>query len=201
MKISELKRKSKKQLKGKWGIAITTLFVSLIIISGFYVAMKLLQPDGGLLTAIGECVSVFLGGMAMLGTCKFVLNLAFSNNEEKFNDLFVGINIYFKTLGLWILINLTVSIATMFLIIPGIIVSLMFSQAFFILCEDNNKSIIECLKQSLSIMRGYKIRLLLLELSFVGWWIMSILTFGIGVLWIYPYQQVTRANFYLEIKK
>lgn len=48
---------------------------------------------------------------------------------------------------------------------------------------------------------GYKIRLLLLELSFVGWWIMSILTFGIGVLWIYPYQQVTRANFYLEIKK
>lgn len=201
MKISELKRKSKKQLKGKWGIAITTLFVSLIIISGFYVAMKLLQPDGGLLTAIGECVSVFLGGMATLRTCKFVLNLAFSNNEEKFNDLFVGINIYFKTLGLWILINLTVSIATMFLIIPGIIVSLMFSQAFFILCEDNNKSIIECLKQSLSIMREYKIRLLLLELSFVGWWIMSILTFGIGVLWIYPYQQVTRANFYLEIKK
>ncbi len=201
MKISELKRKSKKQLKGKWGIAITTLFVSLIIISGFYVTMQFLQPDGGLLPAIGECVSIFLGGMATLGTCKFVLNLAFGNNEEKFNDLFAGVNIYFKTLGLWVLINLSVSIATLFLIIPGIIVALMFSQAFFILCEDNSKSIIECLKQSVLIVRGYKIRLLLLELSFIGWWIMSILTLGIGLLWVYPYKQVARANFYLDIRK
>ncbi|WP_026886410.1 DUF975 family protein [Clostridium beijerinckii] len=201
MKISELKRKSKKQLKGKWGLAITTLFVSLVIISVFYVVMQLLQPDGGILPIIGECVSAFLGGMATLGTCKFVLNLASNNNKEKFNDLFVGVNIYFKTLGLWILINISMTIATLCMVIPGIIVALMFSQAFFILCEDNNKSIMECLKQSVSIMRGYKIRLLLLELSFVGWGIISILTFGIGLLWIYPYRQVTLANFYLEIKK
>jgi uncharacterized membrane protein len=199
MEIAVLKRNAKVQLSGKWGLAIITLLASLIIISGFSVVMELLQPEGGLLTIFGDCVSTFLGGVITLGMSKFVLNIAV-NEEANFNDLFSGFNIYFKTLGLWILMSLSIGIATLFFIIPGILVALMFSQAFFILCEDNEKSIIECFKESLEIMNGHKLKLFVLELSFAGWWIIAIITLGIGILWVYPYQQVTLANFYLAVK-
>ncbi len=76
----------------------------------------------------------------------------------------------------------------------------MFSQAFFILAEDRSKSITECLSESAEMMKGYKWEFFVLELSFIGWWIVSALTLGIGGLWVAPYQKVTEANFYLNLK-
>lgn len=40
----------------------------------------------------------------------------------------------------------------------------------------------------------------MLELSFIGWWLIEGLTFGIGSLWVEPYQKVTETNFYLKLK-
>lgn len=195
-----LKNNAKAQLKGKWGMAVITSFVGVLFISGFSGIIGVIEPEGGTITVIGRFISIFLGGLITLGISKFVLNIA-TYKEANFNDLFSGTNIYLKTLGLWVLILLCVCIATIFLIIPGIIVGLMFSQAFFILCEDNEKSIMACLKESSEIMIGHKFDLFVLGLSFIGWWIVAIITLGIGSLWVYPYQEVTFANFYLSLRK
>ena len=195
-----LKSNAKAQLKGEWGLAIGTLLVGIIIISGVSTGAEFIEPKGGIITSISDLISIFFGGVITLGVSKFVLNIATNKEETKFNDLFSGFNIYLKTLGLWILMGLGIGIATIFLIVPGIIVALMFSQAFFILCEDNEKSITECLKESSEMMKGYKVDLFVLELSFIGWWIVVAITFGIGALWVYPYQQVTCANFYLALR-
>ena len=85
-------------------------------------------------------------------------------------------------------------------IIPGIILIFMFSQANYILAENPEKSSIECLKESIRMMKGYKFEYFVLYLSFVGWFVLSILTFGIGFLWLIPYYQITATNFYLELK-
>ena len=53
------------------------------------------------------------------------------------------------------------------------------------------------MKQSKNLMRGNKWRLFLLYLSFLGWLIFSVLTFGIGLLWIIPYITQTLVWFYL----
>ena len=50
-------------------------------------------------------------------------------------------------------------------------------------------------------MKGYKMDLFLLELSFIGWWLLVLVTLGIASLWVIPYIKVTEANFYLDIKK
>ena len=50
-------------------------------------------------------------------------------------------------------------------------------------------------------MEDYKIDYLLLELSFLGWLIAGIFTFGLLYLWVIPYMMVTEANFYYEVKK
>jgi uncharacterized membrane protein len=201
MERAVLKSNAKAQLKGKWGLAVITMLVSVLIISGFSSILGFIEPKGGFPTIIGRLISIFLGGVITLGTCKFVINLATNKEEAKLNDLFSGFNIYLKTLGLWVLMVLCIGVAAIFLVVPGIIVALMFSQAFFILCDDNQKSVTECLKESSEIMKGYKAKLFVLGLSFIGWWIVAAITFGIGALWVYPYQQVTFANFYLALKK
>ena len=195
-----LKSNAKAQLSGKWGLAIGTLLVGTIIISGFSSAVGFIEPKSSISINLGRLINILFGGVITLGISKFVLNIATNKEEASFNDLFSGFNIYLKTLGLWIVMGLCIGIATICLIVPGIIVALMFSQAFFILCENNEKSIDECLKESIEIMKGYKVDLFVLGLSFIGWWIVAVITFGIGALFVYPYQKVTYANFYLALK-
>ena len=48
-------------------------------------------------------------------------------------------------------------------------------------------------------MKGHKIRLLLLDLSFAGWCVLGVLSFGIGFFWIVPYYLQTMTNFYLDL--
>ena len=54
----------------------------------------------------------------------------------------------------------------------------------------------ECIDRSRSIMDGYKMKLFLLDLSFIGWYIIGTLACGIGILFVYPYHMTARANFY-----
>ncbi len=57
------------------------------------------------------------------------------------------------------------------------------------------------MKESKSLMKGHKLDLFLLWLSFIGWVILAILTFGIGFLWLSPYMGTTTSHFYRYISK
>ncbi len=58
----------------------------------------------------------------------------------------------------------------------------------------------EAIEESQAMMRGNKGNLFVLELSFIGWAILALLTFGIGLLWLYPYIQISQICFYEELK-
>lgn len=49
-------------------------------------------------------------------------------------------------------------------------------------------------------MDGHKWQLFCLHLSFIGWWLLCILTLGIGTLWLAPYSQNSTAAFYEDLK-
>jgi uncharacterized membrane protein len=200
MDRSVLKSNAKSRLSGKWGLAIRTLVVGALITSGFSSVVDIIKPESSIPTFIGILINILLGGVIGLGVSKFVLNLATNKEEASFNDLFSGFNIYLKTVGLWIVISIIIAFLSVLLIVPGIIAALMYSQVFFILSEDNTKSITQCLSESSKIMKGHKSDLFVLYLSFIGWWLLVVITFGIGALYVYPYQQVTSANFYLALK-
>ena len=57
------------------------------------------------------------------------------------------------------------------------------------------------MSESATLMDGHKMDLFILDLSFIGWWIVAAITCGIGALWVAPYVSVTTTNFYLDIKK
>ncbi|KHF31013.1 hypothetical protein LR68_00503 [Anoxybacillus sp. BCO1] len=82
------------------------------------------------------------------------------------------------------------------LIIPGIIKSLSYSQTFFLLKDHPEYSALQAISESKKRMKGYKGKLFLLYLSFIGWGLLSMLTFGIGFLWLVPYIYTSLAAFY-----
>ena len=59
----------------------------------------------------------------------------------------------------------------------------------------------DVLRKSKEIMKGHKMEAFILIISFIGWWIVGLLTCGILLyLWVLPYMYITLANFYNEIK-
>ena len=86
------------------------------------------------------------------------------------------------------------------IIIFSAIISLMLSQTFFILKDNSNISAIDAMIKSGAMMKGHKEDLFFLYLSFTGWFILCILTFGIGILFLYPFVEATQAHFYEDLK-
>ena len=176
MDTAQLKSRAKEQIRGKWGVAIgTVLFANIILEVDFAYRVTSELGAEGLSYSI-NLIALLLGGVISVGLCRFLLNMATGREEARFDNLFSGFNIYLKTLGLNILITLAVVAGTLLFIIPGIIVSLMFSQAFYILSEDPSKSITQCISESVNLMTGHKWELFYLELTFIGWWLLSICT-------------------------
>ena len=195
---SVLKSNAKQQLKGKWGLAIGSILVAQLISSISSGSANFFNSEG--ITLGLSLVNLLLSGVMTVGICRFTLNLATDKESAEFGDIFSGFRIYLKTLGIFLLMGVCVFLGILLLIIPGIIISLMLSQAYYVLCDNNDMGVIESLKESASLMNGHKGEYLVLQLSFIGWGILACLTLGIGFLWLIPYQQVTMANYYLALK-
>lgn len=73
------------------------------------------------------------------------------------------------------------------------------SQAYFLMLDFPGYSVSKLIKQSSNLMKGHKLRLFLLELSFLPLLLLSLFTFGIGLFWVSPYLFVTRAFFFLNL--
>lgn len=86
------------------------------------------------------------------------------------------------------------------LIIPGIIASISYSLAQYIMLDEPNLSPMDCIRKSKEMMKGHKGECFCLALSFIGWIILGIFTLGILYFWLVPYMSVTMCNFYNKLK-
>ncbi|WP_161633660.1 DUF975 family protein [Liquorilactobacillus sucicola] len=94
---------------------------------------------------------------------------------------------------------------TFVLIIPGIIKSLAYSQAIFIyrdqIDQGNKIRYRDAITQSRILMTNHKWEYFVLQLSFIGYWLLTIVTGGIAGLWTMPYYRLTMANYYVNLTK
>ena len=84
-------------------------------------------------------------------------------------------------------------------IVPGIIASYRYALAPYLMAENPDMGVMEAIARSKELMNGSKWRLFCLQLSFIGWSLLCVLTLGIGYLWLAPYQNAAEAAFYLEV--
>lgn len=80
-----------------------------------------------------------------------------------------------------------------------IMIQLWYALVLYLLLDHSEMSAAEAFKLSHSLMRGHKGQLFYLYLSFIGMMLVGILSLGIGMLWVLPYQSQTTALFYLDV--
>lgn len=183
-----LRGNARAQLKGNWGIPILVCFLNFLIL--FVISM--IPFVGGLITAV-------LTGPFMVGIVMF--SLKFKRGEKSgVTLLFEGFKYFGSTVGLYFWYCLWVFLWTLLLIIPGIIKAISYAMCYYIMADNPHIGIRNALNLSKKMTKGYKGKLFILQLSFIGWAILSLLTLGIGYLWLVPYIQITMANFYDDLK-
>lgn len=97
--------------------------------------------------------------------------------------------------------NLFVFLWSLLFIIPGFVKAYAYSMAPYIKYDHPEYSWKRCLDESKAMMKGYKWKLFCLDLSFIGWNIVGMLCFIVGMYWVLPYTKAAQVCFYEELKK
>lgn len=154
------------------------------------------------ITSLLAIAALIVTGPLEYGMIRITTKCARENKEAEFDEFLVGFKECMSdAIILNVLTKIFIFLWTLLLIIPGIIKSYAYSMAIYIQQDQKNKDWRYCLDKSKEMTNGHKWELFVLDLSFIGWFIVGLLCFGIGLLWVIPYYQVTKANFYLELKK
>ena len=122
--------------------------------------------------------SLLVTGAMDLGLTLFFLAM-FRRQIVGIGDVFLGFERYGKALGLFLFQGLFILLWSLLFIVPGIIAAIRYSQAFFILADDPNKGIRQCMDESKMMMRGNKAKYFCLSLSFIGWAILASIPAGV----------------------
>ena len=132
----------------------------------------------------------------------FYLVKLLNDKKPEFKDIFHFSNDFLRCLGASILQIIFVVIGFILLIVPGIIFLLGFALVPYLMADEKYKDmkIMEILKKSREMMDGHRWDYFVFGLSFILWWMLVGVTFGIAAIYVIPYQQVATAKFLNDIK-
>jgi len=183
-----LKERALHSLSGKWDIALGTFFICSLITIGT-----------AFIPGVGNFVGIFVDGPLSLGVSMFSLRLS-KNQPIATSNLFEGFNHFGIAVSAAILMGIFTVLWGLLLIVPGIIAAISYSQTFYILAENPSMSGMEAIEKSKEMMQGHKARFFGLVISFIGWFLLALLSAGIGFLWLSPYFHLTLTQFYQDLK-
>ena len=107
---------------------------------------------------------------------------------------------YLHNLWGYLLVYIFTFLWTLLFILPGIVKAFSYAMTPYILEENPELSANDAIDRSRAMMKGHKFDLFYLYLSFIGWGILCLLTFGIGFFWLGPYVFTAKAAFYEDVK-
>lgn len=200
--ISNYKNRALASLKGYWSdaVVITLIYIAIYLVVNQCVNLPfgVTNPNASAGVSLLSLFVLLPLGWAMYN---WFLSLV-RGQKDGFGALFNGFTNgrYLKVLGTSLLYSLIVIVGFILLIVPGIYFACRYAMVFYILRDNPEMPVGDILKTSTDMMQGKKMKFFLLQLSFIGWAILSILTFGIGILWLCPYQYSAYAHFYEDAK-
>lgn len=200
-------------MENRWNCVLAVLLVSAVLgaiswISGGTNVRQVIQGDHRVVTVstrsgVGSLLSILLTGPINIGLSFFFIRNFLRQRDDltvttPFTEAF---NNYPRKLGGTLWEALFVFLWSLLLVIPGIIKAISYSMTKYILADCPNVGAKNALKLSMRMTEGHKMEIFVLELSFLGWLILSALTLGIlHVLFVGPYMESTMAAYYLELR-
>jgi uncharacterized membrane protein len=176
-----LKAAAKESLAGNWGEAILVFLVYAVIagaVSGFTFGLASL------------CV-----GPLSVGLAAYYLNLA-RRREKKIENVFEGFGSCFVNSLLASLVSTLLICLGSIVIVPGVILALGWSQYAYVLRDEPELDAWAALERSRRLMAGHKGELFVLCLSFLGWFVLVGISFGLASFYVMPYAQATMAAYH-----
>lgn len=199
--LSDYRSLARTDLKGHWGEAAMLTFVFYLItgmMTGIFYRSSVFISSKGVLAVILLIPISWGFSLAFLslhrGTDKDPLDIrhladGFRNGQ------------FLRILGTTLLYSIYIFLWSLLLIVPGIIKGLSYAMTPYVLRDYPYLKYNSAIETSMDMMYGHKWDLFWLILSFIGWAILStLLSFGIGFLWLSPYIETTLANFYEDVK-
>lgn len=181
MNNAQLKQLAKAKLKGNWGVALAVLLVAAVISAAASSAFGIIE--------------LIIVGPLTVGVCSVFVSL-FRKGSAQFEDMFGGFRNFFNNFITGLLVNVFIALWSMLFIIPGIIKTYAYAMTFYIQNDHPEMTETDAITASRQMMRGHKMELFLLDLSFIGWYLLSALTFGVLLLYVLPYHNAARTAFY-----
>lgn len=207
---SELRAQARERLDGKWGTFVLMTFlmcviqVLLQIPSYIGSLLEVLSPENAMASLSFSNISNILSLLALPLGWGLTVSLLRNHREESVDieNLFDGFRRgrYVRVFCALFLVNLFTFLWTLLLIIPGIMKAFSYALTPYILLDEPELTARQAITRSCEIMQGRRWKLFCLYLSFIGWGILSILTFGIGFLWLAPYMNASIAAFYEDAR-
>lgn len=229
MNRAQLKQLSKNQLKGNWKVPVLIMltysvlliilsviqnnfnsnlgsFIGILIsiafevwafvgLSNFY--LKFIEKQGKAtfydILVSKSVLLKSLGFIILMNVIGIIVGIIIG-----FSIIALGVNIAINYENLSMLCWLFL-VVIILLIVISTIINLAISMTSYIIIEKENLGLFNSIGLSIKMMKGHKWELFVIQISFIGWSILTILTFGIGYLWLAPYIALTTTNFYKEL--
>lgn len=218
MNASELRLKARQSLKGNYWNAVlmaflAAIFGALIVNGGTFdldfkqevptvlqdlpkIVARVLLAVIGTFSAL-SLVHLILGGVVQLGYAQYLLKQQ-DREISAVKDLFSQFDRFKDGFLQLFLRKLFVALWSLLLVIPGIYKSFAYSMTPFLMAEDPTLSARAAMRLSEEKMDGHKRELFCLELSFIGWILLAVITFGVGEIFLAPYMNAAFAAFYRD---
>ena len=150
-------------------------------------------------------IAVAVAGILFIANANVYLSIFLS--KESVDSERISFNTFLKGLNDWKRGVLSAFILLLYLLSWFLLLIFSFfikfyaySQVYFILAEYKHISIFKAIKLSSIITQNHKAEIFIMHLSFLGWFILSCCSFGIGFLWTIPYMGMTACNAYKALK-
>lgn len=197
MNHKKIKEKAKKILKKEFlKILIPLLIIQLI---NFILGYFLLKSNSSDINKITITLLINLAIAPLhFGFIAYILKFI-RNKKADYKEIYMQYKDFIFIISLYFITTVLMTLGFKLYVIPGVIIYLMLSMSVYIMV-DGDKEPMNCIRKSYLMTQGYKINLLLFLLSFIGWILLSILTFGILFIYTLPYILVAQAVYYEELK-
>jgi len=201
----ELRAAARQELSGYWTMPVLATLVYFLISSlcGVPDVVRMVfrsTTSVALFSGVSFLISILVLIPLQYGFELSFLQFLRGSKEDTVERMFDGFKTYGRAIGVPLLTTIFIVLWTLLLIIPGIIKSFAYSMTYYISKDHPELSASECIDRSVDMMRGHKWDLFVLYLSFIGWFLLCLLTLGIGFLWLVPYVNVSLAEFYEDLK-
>lgn len=182
-------------------LAVLYAVIAGVVISGSFNTINTMDPasfSGSPMDLVGSILEALMLPIAY-GVLVYEVKLVRKQPYE-LKEIFSHYSKFWPIFCLSFLVGLFSALWSLLLIIPGIIAALSYSMSMMLMI-DGDEDPMSCIRRSKAMMNGYKWDYFVFQFSFILWYLLGAITFGLAYIYVVPYVQVAEILYYEKLKE